>query len=96
MAPSIAWATVRCTDDPVQAAFNKALDALYAPSRQLASVDVEVKDTIPIYEFDSKAGCKAAVSITVQYLGKQQQNDALIEYVAERSVKGNIFVTLQK
>lgn len=90
------WATVRCSDEPVQTAFHKALDDLYAPSRRLARVDVEVNDTIAVYELDSKALCKAAVSISAEYLGQHRHEDMLVEYVAEQSVKGNIFVTIHE
>lgn len=85
---------VRCTSQPVQAALQRALDKVYAQSRQLADVQVEVADIIVVQEGPRAATCRAAMNITVNYLGTRQKASAVATFAAERTERGDILVTL--
>ncbi|WP_018041743.1 hypothetical protein [Methylobacterium sp. 88A] len=87
---------VSCASQPVQTALQRALDKLYAQSRQLADVQVKVADIIVVQQSSQSATCRAAMNITVDYLGTRQNESVVATFIAERTERGDILVTISE
>lgn len=84
-----------CNDAPVREALDRALDRLYAPSRQFAKVAVRIDDIITIERSARRTSCRAVMNVSVEaMLMKKQQEDTTVEYIAETTEQGRVLVTL--
>lgn len=85
---------VECSGKDVQAALGRALDDLYAQSRQLATVDLTITDIVAVREGPKSAACKVLLQLDADLFGRKYSQPVTFPYTAEVTEGGKIFVTI--